>query len=110
MLVTAGSTGFLDIMARTLLGPGLNAVTSKLSFISYPIVTRATGAQLVEVPTLNDGYDLERILEKIDVHTRVVYIANPNNPTGTLVDAQAMDHFLDRLPSHVITVLDRDGV
>ena len=106
LLVTAGSTGFLDILARTLLGPGLNAVTSKLSFISYPIVTRATGAQLVEVPTLNDGYDLERILETVDVHTRVIYIANPNNPTGTLVDAQAVDRFLDRLPSHVITVLD----
>ena len=106
ILVTAGSTGFLDILARTLLGPGLNAVTSKLSFISYPIVTRATGAQLVEVPTLNDGYDLERILETVDVHTRVVYIANPNNPTGTLVDAEAVDRFLDRLPSHVITVLD----
>ncbi len=106
VLVTAGSTGFLDILARTLLGPGLNAVTSKLSFISYPIVTRATGARLIEVPTLNDGYDLERILESVDVHTRVVYIANPNNPTGTLLDAQAVDRFLERLPSHVITVLD----
>ena len=106
VLVTAGSTGFLDILARTLLGPGLNAVTSKNSFISYPIVTRATGAHLVEVPTLNDGYDLERILEAVDAHTRVVYIANPNNPTGTLVDAPAVDRFLDRVPSHVITVLD----
>ncbi len=106
VLVTAGSTGFLDILARTLLGPGLNAVTSKHSFISYPIVTRATGAQLIEVPTLNDGYDLERILEAVDVHTRVVYIANPNNPTGTLLDAPAVDRFLDRLPPHIITVLD----
>jgi len=106
VLVTAGSTGFLDILARTLLGAGLNAVTSKVSFIIYPIVTRATGAQLVEVPALNDGYDLNRILETVDVHTRVVYIANPNNPTGTVVDGAAIDHFLDRLPSHVITVLD----
>lgn len=106
ILVTAGSTGFLDIMARTLLGPGLNAVTSKLSFISYPIVTRATGARLIEVPTVNDGFDLDGILEAVDVHTRVVYIANPNNPTGTMVDASAVDRFLARLPSHVITVLD----
>src|SRR5271169_4833702 len=78
VLVTAGSTGFLDILARTLLGPGLNAVTSKLSFISYPIVTRTTGARLIEVPTLNDGFDLAGILRAIDIHTRVVYIANPN--------------------------------
>jgi len=106
ILVTAGSTTFLEIIARTLLGPGLNAVTSKLSFIVYPIVTRATGANLIEVPTLNDGYDLERILAAVDDNTRIVYLANPNNPTGTILDADAVDRFLDRLPSHVITVLD----
>ncbi len=106
ILVTAGSTGFLDIMARTLLGPGLNAVTSKLSFISYPVVTRATGARLIEVPAVKDGFDLDGILEAVDVHTRLVYIANPNNPTGTIVDANAIARFLDRLPSHVIAVLD----
>ena len=106
ILVTAGSTTFLEILARTLLGPGLNAVTSKQSFIVYPIVTQATGAHLIEVPTLNDGFDLEGILSAIDGNTRVVYIANPNNPTGTVVGANAIDNFLDRVPSHVITVLD----
>ena len=106
ILVTAGSTTLLDILARTLLGPGLNAVTSKLSFIVYPIVTQAAGARLIEVPTLNDGYDLEAILAAVDANTRVVYLANPNNPTGTVVDAKAIDRFLDRLPAHVITVLD----
>ena len=106
ILVTAGSSALLDIMARTLLGPGLNAITSKLSFIVYPIVTRATGAQFIEVPTVNDGYDLDRILAAVDVNTRLVYLSNPNNPTGTIVDANAIDAFLDRLPSHVITVLD----
>ncbi len=106
ILATAGSTTFLEIIARTLLGPGLNAVTSKLSFIVYPLVTNATGARLIEVPTLNDGYDLERILEAVDANTRVVYLANPNNPTGTVVTAAEIDGFLDRLPSHVVTILD----
>jgi histidinol-phosphate aminotransferase len=106
ILVTAGSTTFLELIARTLLGPGLNAVTSKLSFIVYPIVTRVTGAHFIEVPTLNDGFDLDAILEAVDGNTRVVYIANPNNPTGTVLDAAAIDRFLDRLPAHVITVLD----
>ncbi|MFZ0912462.1 MAG: histidinol-phosphate transaminase [Candidatus Korobacteraceae bacterium] len=106
VLVTAGSSALLDIMAFTLLGPGLNAITSKLSFIVYPIVTRASGAQFIEVPTLNDGYDLDRILAAVDVNTRLVYLANPNNPTGTILEANAIDGFLDRLPSHVITVLD----
>src|ERR1039457_2694584 len=106
VLVTAGSSALLDIMAFTLLGPGLNAITSKLSFIVYPIVTRATGAQFIEVPTLNDGYDLDRILAAVDVNTRLIYLSNPNNPTGTILDANAIDRFLDRLPPHVITVLD----
>ncbi len=106
ILITAGSTTLLDILARTLLGPGLNAVTSKLSFIVYPIVTQAAGARLIEVPTLDDGYDLEGILAAVDGNTRLVYLANPNNPTGTVVDAGAIDRFLDRLPAHVITVLD----
>ena len=89
IMATAGSTTFLEIIARTLLGPGLNAVTSKLSFIVYPLVTNATGARLIEVPTLNDGYDLERILEAVDANTRLIYLANPNNPTGTMVTAAA---------------------
>ncbi len=106
ILVTSGSTSFLDVMARTLLGPGLNAITSKLSFIVYPIVTRATGAQFIEVPARNDGFDLDAILAAVTPHTRIIYIANPNNPTGTLLEADAIERFLDRLPPHVITVLD----
>jgi histidinol-phosphate aminotransferase len=106
ILVTAGSTTLLEIIARTLLGPGLNAVTSKLSFIVYPIVTQAAGAHLFEVPTKNDGYDLDAILSTIDSNTRLVYLANPNNPTGTILDANEIDRFLDRVPPHVITILD----
>src|SRR5271165_6003407 len=82
----------------------IKAATAEV--ICYPIVTRATGARLIEVPTLNDGFDLDSILEAVDVNTRVIYIANPNNPTGTMLDANTIDRFLDRLPSHVIAVLD----
>ncbi len=106
VMITSGSTSFLDVLARTLLGPGLNAVTSKLSFIVYPLVTRAAGAQFIEVPTRNHGFDLDAIADAVNSDTRVVYLANPNNPTGTLLEASAIDRFLDRLPGHVITVLD----
>lgn len=106
VMVTSGSTSFLDVLARTLLGPGLYAVTSKLSFIVYQLVTRATGARLIEVPTRDHGFDLDAIADAVDANTRVVFLANPNNPTGTMLDARAIDRFLDRLPSHVITVLD----
>lgn len=106
VMVTSGSTSFLDLLARTLLRPGLNAVTSKHSFIVYPLVTRAAGAGLIEVPTRNHHFDLDAIDAAVNSETRVVYLANPNNPTGTLLEAREIDRFLDRLPAHVITVLD----
>jgi histidinol-phosphate aminotransferase len=106
ILVTDGSTALIDIIARTLLAPGLNAVTSQRSFIVYPIVTRASGGRLIEVPMRDDCFDLDTILAAINPETRVIYIANPNNPTGTMFYADALDTFVDRVPEHVMVVLD----
>ena len=106
ILVANGLTALLGVIARVCLLPGLNAVTSTCSFISYPMVTSAVGARLVETPLKDGGYDLEAILAAIDTDTRVVFVANPNNPTGTLIEAGAMDRFLERVPAHVIVVLD----
>src|ERR1700675_3275638 len=71
---TAGSTALLGIVARTLLSPGLNAVTSERSFIVYPIATQAAGGRLVQVPMRDDGFDLPALVAAIDQHTRIVYI------------------------------------
>jgi histidinol-phosphate aminotransferase len=106
LIVTAGSTNLLDILARTLLAPGLNAVTSERSFIIYPIVTRSAGAELRQVPCRHDGFDLDAISDAIDSATRLVFIANPNNPTGTMIPAKELDRFLDRLPENVVVALD----
>ena len=106
ILVTPGSTGLLNLAARTMLTPGLNAVTSRVSFIQYQVVTRATGATLIETPLHDNGFDLEAILQAINADTRIVFLANPNNPTGTLLDAAALDRFLDRVPEHVAVVID----
>ncbi len=106
ILVTAGSTSMLNIVARTLLAPGLEAITSERSFIVYPIVTRATGAKFTTIPMRGDAYDLEAILAAIKPETRCLFVANPNNPTGTLIDADEMDRFMDRVPKHVCVVLD----
>ncbi len=103
---TAGSTALLGIMARTLLRPGLNAITSERSFIVYPIATRAAGGKLITVPMHEDAFDLDAILAAIDGNTRLIYLSNPNNPTGTIVDAAAIDRFLSKVPDHVIVVLD----
>jgi histidinol-phosphate aminotransferase len=106
VMLKGGSTQFLDVIARTLLGPGKNAITSQRSFIVYPLVTRTAGARLVEVPMKNDGYDLDAIAAAINRDTRVIYVANPNNPTGTMFDADTTDLFLTKVPEDVIVVLD----
>lgn len=106
LIVTAGSTNLLDIAARTLLEPGRNAVTSERTFIVYAIATSAAGAELRQVPMRGDAYDLDAISDAIDSDTRLIYLANPNNPTGTLISAQEMDRFLDHLPDNVVVALD----
>jgi histidinol-phosphate aminotransferase len=105
-LVTAGATELLCMMARALLGPGLNAITSAKSFIVYKLATQATEGKLIEVTTRENGYDLGGISRAIDSNTRIVFIANPNNPTGTLLTAIEIDAFIERLPEHVLLVLD----
>jgi histidinol-phosphate aminotransferase len=106
VLVTAGSTGMLSLLCQTLLAPGLNAVTSERSFIVYPMAVHAAGAQLIEVPMHQDTFDLRSILAAIDANTRIVFVANPNNPTGTMLEAEDVHQFLVRVPPHVVVVLD----
>lgn len=106
VLVVDGSTALLDIIARTLLGPGRNAVTGRGSFIVYAIVTRSAGGELVEVPMRDDIFDLDAIAAAVNADTRIIYIANPNNPTGTMFCADEFDRFLQRIPDSVMVVLD----
>jgi histidinol-phosphate aminotransferase len=106
VLVTAGLTDFLGILCRALLQPGLNAVTSQRSFVVYSTATKASGARLIEVPMQNDALDLDAIAAAIDDNTRIVFLANPNNPTGTMFDASAVDRFLERVPGQITVVID----
>jgi histidinol-phosphate aminotransferase len=106
LFIADGSLGILDVVARTLLVPGTNCISSERSFISYPMITRSIGARFIEVPMKNDAYDLGAIVEAINEQTRVVILANPNNPTGTMFDADATEAFLKRVPESVLVVLD----
>ena len=99
ILIANGTTALLGVIARTLLRPGLNAVTSACSFISYPIVTQAAGGVLIETPLRDGGYDLDAVLAAIHENTRIVFVANPNNPTGTLLDVGTVSRFLGPSPA-----------
>lgn len=101
-----GSSDILELVARAYLAPGLNAVFSEHTFAVYPIFTQAVGAAAKVVPAKDWGYDLPAMLAAMDDNTRVVFIANPNNPTGSWFDAEALDEFLQNVPEHVLVVLD----
>ncbi len=108
-----GSNDVLDLLARVFLGPGRNAVFARHAFAVYPIATRLAGAtaHVAAARPVDDsqapfGHDLDAMAELIDADTRVVFVANPNNPTGTWVDRTALERFLERVPEHVIVVLD----
>jgi histidinol-phosphate aminotransferase len=105
ILVAGGLTEFLGMLARTFLAPDLNAVTSQRSFIVYRIATEAVGAHLIEVPMRGDGFDLHGIATAVNRNTRIIFLANPNNPTGSLVTADDGDHLLSLVPEPVL-VLD----
>lgn len=101
-----GSNDILDLVARTWLAPGRNAVFSQYAFAVYPIATQAVGAESRVVPAQAYGHDLEAMLAAIDENTRVVFIANPNNPTGTWFGPDALERFLAAVPAQVLVVLD----
>ena len=106
IVVVGGLTEFLGMLARTFLGPGLNAVTSERSFIVYRMATQAANAQLIEVPMRRNSFDLQGIAAAVNQNTRIIFLANPNNPTGTLVTVDEVDHLLRQVPEHVVVAFD----
>ena len=101
-----GSNDVLELAGMAFLAPGCSAVYSQHAFAVYPLATQARGAQGIVVPAKNFGHDLEAMLAAIRPDTRVVFIANPNNPTGTMLDAAQLESFLRRAPKTVVIVLD----
>ena len=101
-----GSNDVLEMLARVFLNEHSNAVFSAHAFVVYPIVTQAVGAKSHVVPAKNWGHDLTAMAEAIDENTKMVFIANPNNPTGTWVEQAELKAFLANVPEHVIVVID----
>lgn len=106
IILGAGSTELIDLVARLLLRPAYAGVTSHGSFPLYYIAIRATGAQLIEIPLKDYRFDLDAMAGSLNAKTKIVYLANPNNPTGTMFTANEFDAFLARVPGHVFVVID----
>jgi histidinol-phosphate aminotransferase len=101
-----GSNEILELVVRAFVSPENEVVHSQHAFAIYGLVTQAAGAQGIEVPARDWGHDLDAMRSAVTDRTRVVFIANPNNPTGTWLRADALEAFVDSLPEHVICLVD----
>lgn len=101
-----GSSEILEMAAKAYAGPGDSVVMSQYAFASYYLATASVGATPVVVPAPEFRHDLDAMLKAIRPSTRLIYIANPNNPTGSFLDKAEIQRFLDAVPPHIVVVLD----
>ncbi len=101
-----GSNDILELAARAFLNACCESIYSQHAFAVYPLVTQAVGATGVVVPAKNYAHDLNGFLKAITPNTKLIFIANPNNPTGTLLEKDALKAFIYSVPKHVLIVLD----
>jgi histidinol-phosphate aminotransferase len=101
-----GSNDVLELIARAFAGAGDEVVYSEHAFAVYPIATKAVGATGIVAPATNYGHDLDAMYSRISARTKIIFIANPNNPTGTWLEPKALKSFLDKVPDRVLVVLD----
>ncbi len=106
IFVGLGSSEIIDLASRVLLRLGLTGITSEGSFALFAIAIRASGGNLVQTPMRNFTFDLDAMAAAVTPETRVIYIANPNNPTGTAFGAAEFDVFMKKVPGDVLVVLD----
>lgn len=107
LLIGNGSNEVLELMIRCFAGSEDEVIYSQRGFIVYALATAAAGAKGIAVPELDGfGHDLDAMLAAINEHTKVICIANPNNPTGSLLSTAALQSFLDQLPRHMVVILD----
>lgn len=106
IVIGNGSNDVLEMAARAFLAPGSSSVYSEHAFAVYPLVTQATGATGIVVPAREFGHDPDAMRSAIRSDTRIVFIANPNNPTGTWIAPKTVWSFLEKIPADVLVILD----
>ena len=105
-LLGNGSNEIIEFIGHAFLKPGDNIVTAEHAFVVYKLMATLFGAQTIEVPDPNFIHDLDGMLAAITPQTKELFIANPNNPTGTMVEFSALERFMDKVPDHVVVVID----
>jgi histidinol-phosphate aminotransferase len=106
LILGAGSNEIIEFLGHAFLDRGDDIVTSEHAFIVYKLVAAVFGARTVEVPSPDLRHDLDGIIAAITPKTRLIFIANPNNPTGTLAGQEELDRFVERVPPEIVVVFD----
>ncbi len=106
LILGNGSNEIIEFLGHALLRPGVDVVVSQYCFAIYPIITKLFGANLITVPAKDYGHDLPAMLQAITPQTALVFVANPNNPTGTMASREEIIHLVNQVPDHVVLVLD----
>jgi histidinol-phosphate aminotransferase len=107
LILGNGSNDLIEFLGHALMGPGVEVVVSQYCFAIYPIVARLLGARTVTVPAKDYGHDLAAMQRAITVNTKVIFVANPNNPTGTLASAAAVRRLVGEVPPNVVLAMDQ---
>ena len=106
LILGNGSNEIIEFVAHALLAPGADVVVSQYCFAIYPIVAKMFGANVITVPARDYGHDLPAMQRAITPDTRIVFVANPNNPTGTLAPRETVIQFVNDVPDDVLLVMD----
>lgn len=106
IVIGNGSNEIIELLCHTFLNRGAELIAAEHAFVVYKLMATLFGAKYVEVADPGFIHDLDAMADAISADTRLVFIANPNNPTGTMVDQETIDRFIQRLPEHVIAVFD----
>ena len=106
MCLGNGSDEIIDIIIKTFLNRGEEIITAQMTFVEYEIIAQANGYKAITVPLKDFTYNLEAIRRRMTKKTKIVFIANPNNPTGSYVSHEELMRFIHRLPAHTLAVVD----
>lgn len=106
VILGSGSNEVIEFIGHAFLQPGDNVITAKHAFLVYKLMAKVFGAETIEVPDPGYVHDLDAMAAAITPQTKEIFIANPNNPTGTLVSQEQIDRFMAKVPPHVVVVFD----
>jgi len=106
IIIGNGADNIIDLVGMAFINEGDEVITGEITFPAYETITKIMGGKLISVKLKDFSFDLEGIIQRINEKTKIIFLCNPNNPTGTMVDKKAVDKFIKQIPENVVIVFD----